>query len=309
MTTHTDIRPAAAKRVPDTAAAPLSSIGAGVEAARQWRLLALWALLTLIPALVLALPLWRLLGASFDYTIGAPALAAELDLLAIADVVNNYTRNGATAPLAGVQALVVTLLLSPLLTAMTICAARAPATARPGFRALLAGGVDDYLRMARMLLVAVLPLIAAAALGGVARSMADRYSETAVLASSAAAASLAASIVMALLLVLAHATIDAGRAVLALDRRRRSAFLAWWQGCKLLVRRPLALMRAYLPITIVALLVAAALSLARIHLPRVDGAGFAASLLLTQLIVVVLGWMRIARLFALIGVARTHVVK
>lgn len=310
MTNETTIRPApaaAGKHPAATPAGPSTNLLAATWATRQWRLLVLWALLSLLPALLLALPLWRLLGASFDTTIGAPALAAELDLLAIADVVNNYTRNGASVPLAGVQALVLTLLLSPLLTAMVVSAARAPVTL--GFGALLSGGLQDYLRMARMLLVGLLPLFAAFMLGGVARGFADRYSETAVLASNAAAASLAATSVMTLLLVLAHITIDAGRAVLALDRRRRSALKAWWQGCKLLLRRPLAVLGAYLPVTIVALLVAAALSLARIHLPRVDGAGFAAALLLTQLIVVVLGWMRAARLFALIEVARVHTAK
>ena len=91
---------------------------------------------------------------------------------------------------------------------------------------------------------------------------------------------------------------------LALDRRRRSAFKAWWQGVKQLARRPLATLGAYLPVTVIGLLLAGALTLARVHLPRVDGAGFAAALLLTQLVVLVLAWMRTARLFAMIALAR-----
>jgi hypothetical protein len=284
---------------------PVSSTwlaSAAIEALRQWRLLLLWALFSLLPAILLALPLWRLLGASFDYSVQAPALAAELDLVAIGDIVNNTTRSGASVPLAALQALVLTLLLSPLLTGMVLSAARAPE--RPGFGALLAGGCQEYLRMARMLVVAVLPLGAAVLLGGAARGAADRYGEAATSASNAASAGLAATVVMALLLLLAHASIDAGRAVLALDRRRRSAFKAWWQGLRMLLRRPLAVLGAYLPLTIVGLLLAAALTLGRVHLPRADGAGVIAAFILTQLIVLVLAWMRTARLFALVGVAR-----
>jgi hypothetical protein len=299
MTTHT------ASQGARTTASPVPSTwlnGAAIEALRQWRLLLLWALFSLLPAVLLALPLWRLLGASFDYSVQAPALASELDLVAIGDIVNNYTRSGASVPLVALQALVLTLLLSPLLTGMALSAARAPE--RPGFGALLAGGFQEYLRMARMLVVAMLPLGAAMLLGGAARGAADRYSEAATSASNAASAGLAATIVMALLLMLAHASIDAGRAVLALDRRRRSAFKAWWQGLAMLLRRPLAVLGAYLPLTIIGLLLAAALTLGRVHLPRANGAGVIAAFFLTQLIVLVLAWMRTARLFALIGAAR-----
>ena len=116
---------------------------------------------------------------------------------------------------------------------------------------------------------------------------------------------LLAILVLLLLLALAHATLDAGRAALALDRRRRSALGAWWDGCKLLLRRPLATLGAYLAITLAALALAALLSLARIHLPPVGAAGFIGAFLLTQLIVMVLAWMRTARLFAMVELARS----
>jgi hypothetical protein len=278
-----------------------TSAAAAIAAMREWRLLLLWVLLSLLPTLVMALPMFRLLGA-LDYSVQAPALAAELDMVALADLVQHFNRSGAALPLAALLALALTLILSPFLTGMAISAARAES--RLGVGALVAGGLQEYPRMARMLVVALLPLIAAALLGGAARGMADRYAETALLASKAASASLAASIVMAVLLVLAHVSIDAGRAHLALDRRRRSAFKAWWQGCKQVVRRPLATLGAYLPLTLIALLLAAALSLARVHLPHVDAAGLVAAFVLTQLIVLVLAWMRTARLFAMIGLAR-----
>ncbi|MDB5959188.1 MAG: hypothetical protein JWP59_482 [Massilia sp.] len=278
-----------------------TAAAAGIAAMREWRLLLLWVLLSLLPTLVMALPVFRLLGA-LDYSVQAPALAGELDMVALADLVQHYNRSGAALPLAALLALALTLILSPFLTGMAVSAARAETRLSVG--ALAAGGLQEYPRMARMLVVALLPLIAAALLGGAARGMADRYAETALLASKAASASLAASIVMAVLLVLAHASIDAARAHLALDRRRRSAFKAWWHGCKQVARRPLATLVAYLPLTLIALVVAAALSLARVHLPHVDGAGLVAAFVLTQLIVLVLAWMRTARLFAMIGLAR-----
>ena len=289
-------------RTPPRAPAPRGSLAAARAAMLEWRLLLLWVLLSLLPALLMALPFWRLLGASLDYSVYAPALAQELDMVALTDVVHLYGRSGAAVPISLALAVALTLLLSPFLTGMAMSAARAEA--RHDFGGLVAGGLREYPRMARMLAVALLPLVAAAFFGSAAQGMAERYSETALLASNAALAGLAATIVMSVLLVLAHASIDCGRAVLALDRRRRSAFKAWWQGSKLLLRRPLAVLDAYLPLTVLALVVAALLTLARVHLPRVDGAGFIAAFVLTQLVVLVLAWMRTARLFALIDLAR-----
>jgi hypothetical protein len=281
-----------------------ASFQAGLAAASHWRLLLLWVLLSLLPAALLALPFWLLLGASFDFSVHAATLAREIDMVALADVYEKASRGGAALPQAALLALLTTLVMSPFLTGMAISAARAEL--RPGFGALIAGGLQEYPRMARMLLVALLPLGLAALLGGAARGMAERYSEGALLASNAAMASLAASAVMALLLVLAHASIDAGRATLALDRRRRSAFKGWWQGCKLLARHPLRTLGAYLPVTVMGLLLAALLTLARMHLPGINGAGFFPGFLLTQLVVLVLAWMRTARLFAMIALARQN---
>jgi hypothetical protein len=303
-----------------------------LRAALQWRLLLLWAGCLLAPAVLMALPLWRLLAGSFDHSVHGPALALDVDLTALADLMANYGRSGAAFPLAAAEALVLSLLLSPLLSGMavsamntlgamgtadTLAVARRPmnplstsatATApRPqGFGALLAGGLREYPRMARMLLVALVPLGLAAALGAWAMHAASSYGETATLQSSSDAARMAALLVLLLLLALAHSTLDAGRATLALDRRRRSAFLAWWQGCKLVLRRPRAALvtfALYLAITLAGLALAALLSVARIHLPPIKAAGVIAGFLLTQLIVMVLAWMRTARLFAMIEFA------
>jgi energy-converting hydrogenase Eha subunit B len=72
----------------------------------------------------------------------------------------------------------------------------------------------------------------------------------------------------------------------------------------LLVRRPLAVLGAYLIVTVIGLVLAAVLALARAHVPALGGAGTLGALVLAQLLVLVLGWMRSARLFALMAVAR-----
>jgi hypothetical protein len=195
-----------------------------------------------------------------------------------------------------------TLLLSPLLTGAAITAARAPAPL--GFAALAAGGVREYGRLLRMLLWAVVPLGLAAFLGAIATGAADDHAAQAVLESSANNAAMGAAIVAGVLLLLAHATLDAGRAVLALDRRRRSAVLAWCDGLGLLARRPLASFGLYLGVTAAGLGLAGLLAVARLNLPALGAGSFLGGLLLAQLAVLALAWMRCARLFGLMELAR-----
>jgi hypothetical protein len=285
-----------------TARAFFSLLARAGRAALQWRLLLLWAGCLLVPAALMALPLFRMLAGSFDHSVHAAALAQEVDLTTVADLMANYGRSGAAFPLAAAEALILTLLLSPLLSGMAMSAARA---ARPqGFGALIAGGMQEYPRMARMLLVALIPLGLAAGLGAIAMAAASRYGARTTLQSNAETANMAAMLVAFLIFALAHSTLDAGRAALALDRRRRSAAAAWWEGFRLVNRRPLVTLAVYLPITLAGLVLAALLSVARIHLPPVGAAGFLGAFLLTQLIVIVFAWMRIARLFAMVELTR-----
>jgi hypothetical protein len=92
--------------------------------------------------------------------------------------------------------------------------------------------------MFRMLLWAVVPLGVALALGGALADAAETYAGKAVQEADAARWQLAATVAAALLVALANLTLDAGRAQLAIDRRRTSAVKAWWWGVKLLLRRP-----------------------------------------------------------------------
>jgi hypothetical protein len=272
--------------------------------ALQWRLLVLWTGVLLLPALVAALPVWQLLSANLDHTVHAAALAARLDMVALADISGVMSRSGSGVGNGGLLALVLTLLLSPLLSGMTIAAARAPQ--RLGFGGLVAGGVLEYARLLRMMVWALVPFGLAGFLVGIAMNGADKFGERAILESEAAHASLAAIIFAAVVLLLVNASLDAGRATLAIDRRRKSAVRAWWDGCKLLVRRPLATLGAWFGISLVGLALAAMLGVARINVPALGLGGFAAAFVLTQLAVVAVAWMRSARLVALMELARAN---
>jgi hypothetical protein len=276
-----------------------------MRAAMQWRLMLWWAVLLLLPTLAASLPVWQMLGANLDHSVHAAQLAGKLDMLAIADLMTSARERFAPAiGSGGIVALALTLLISPLLAGMTIHAARA--SRRPGFTDLLAGGAQEYARMFRMLVWSVVPLAIAGILAGIAFKVAGKAGESAILESDAERASHIAMIVAGVVFALVHATIDAGRALLANERRRRSAIVAWWGGVKLMVRRPFSLLGVYVVVTGIGLGVAALLALARLHVPALGAGGTAGAFLLTQLAVLVLGWMRSARLFAMMALVRAR---
>jgi len=276
-----------------------------MRAALQWRLMLWWALLLLLPTLAASLPVWQMLAANLDNSVYAPQLAERLDMLAIADLMGAVRdRFGIAMSAGGIVALALTLLLSPLLAGMSIHAARA--TRRPGFIDLLAGGAQEYARMFRMMVWSLIPLIVVGVVAGIAFKVAGKSAERAVLESDADRASHIALMATAVVFVLVHATLDAGRALLANERRRRSAIVAWWGGVRLMLRRPLSLLGVYVLVTGVGLVVAALLAVARIHVPALGGGGTIGAVLLTQLAVLVLGWMRSARLFAMMALVRAR---
>lgn len=271
------------------------------RAALQWRLLLIWLGAVLLPMLLMALPVWSTLSTSLDRSVHSAALAQQLDLATLADLMAEVRRNGAAIHGGGIAALVFTLLLSPFLTGVAVTAARSHETAR--FRELFAGGVAEYPRMLRMLVWGVVLLAAAGALGGQLIELADKHGEQAILQSDAHWWKHAAAIVLALLLALVNATLDAGRAELAIDRRRTSAVKAWWRGVKLLWQNPVAALGIYLGVTLVGLLAVALLAVLRVHIAGSNAGLLIAAFLVTQLIALVLAWMRATRLFALMTVS------
>ena len=281
----------------------LRSVVVAIRQALQWRLLLWWLLLLALPTFVASLPMWQMLGEYLDHSIYASRLAVALDGLAVSDLMTGAREHYASAIGAGgMVAALLTVLLSPLLASMTLAAARA--RYRLGVVPLFGSGVQGYGRMLRMLIVAIVPLGIAAVLAGVLVYMANKNAETALLEGDALHASHLALGIGALLLLLAHATVDTGRALLGNDRRRRSAWLAWWHGCKQLARRPVAVLGTYFLTTALGLALAGLLALARMHVPALGGGGTVGAIVLAQLAVLVLGWTRSARLFALMALAR-----
>jgi hypothetical protein len=280
----------------------VQTVGHAARSALQWRLLLLWALLLLLPTLAATLPIWQLLGDALDQSPQAAVLARALDMTAVSDLMQVAKRYNTAVGNGALVAVLATLLLSPLLTGMTLAAARAPQ--RLGLRGLLGGGMLEYGRLLRMLLWSSVPLGGAFLLGGLAATPLRSLGNNAILERTADQASLAGTLVIALFLVLAHATVDAGRAVLAADRRKTSAIRAWGEGVMLVVRRPLATLGAYGVITLAGLALAGVVALVRIRVAPIEGWSFFGALALTQLAVMAVAWMRGARLFALIALAR-----
>lgn len=270
--------------------------------ALQWRLLLLWTGALLVPAAMLALPFWQTLSAQLDYSVHAAQWAQQLDAIAIVDLVSKLADNSQAFTQAGITALALTLLLSPLLTGAIIATARADRVL--GFGRLIQGGVQEYARMLRMLLWALVPLGLVLAAGGGGMALVKKYAATAILESDVDLARQLVRVLMAVLLVLAHVTVDAGRAQLAVYSKRPSVIKAWWRGCQLLKARPLSLLGHYLAISIVGLSLAAALTALRIVLPQLGAVWFTLGLVLAQLAIAAIAWMRVARLLALIDLSR-----
>lgn len=293
---------------PNTAAAAIPAvrlstiIGQSVRNALQWRLLLLWAVLLVLPTLVATLPAWQMLGDSLDLSVQAAALAHALDLASVSDLMQVSKRYLPALSNGALVAVVLTLFLSPLLSGMTIAAARAPQ--RLGLGGLLGGGMLEYGRLLRMLVWASVPLAVAFALGGAVSTPLRALGANALLESTAQNAGMAATAVVAIVVLLAHATVDAGRAVLATDRRKTSAVRAWGEGVMLVLRRPGATLGSYVAITLAGLVVAALIALVRVRVAPIEGVAFTLALVLTQLGVMAVAWMRAARLFALIALVR-----
>lgn len=269
----------------------------GAFGALQWRLLLLWVLGLCLPTAIVAIPFWRALAGQVDYSVRAGEWATRLDVGALYDLIAAMQQAGYMLSGGVLLGLAVTALLSPWLTGMSVVAARSP---RPlGFSALLQGGLGEYGRMFRLMLWSVLPMgLALAAIAGM-MSWSEGKAEQAVLESAADSAGNIALLVGGFAFVLMHATVEAARAQFAADAQLRSAIRAWWRGLKLVLRRPFSTLGVYVLLTALGLLLAALFAWGRINVLPLGAMGIFFGLLLTQAGSAALGWMRSARLFAL----------
>jgi hypothetical protein len=275
----------------------------GLARAFQWRLLVLWAVALLLPTLIAALPFWQMLGERLDHSVHVQELAKSFDIGWMIEVVSPIFKDAGTALTgAGLASLAITLLLAPWLTGMVVASIRAGDTLR--FGNLLQLGLREYGRMARMLLWAVVPLGLAFAIGGGMMGWADKQGDTMILESGAENATRVAMIVLAVAFVLAHASLEAGRGVMAASPSRRSAVKAWWRGAMLLVGRPVAVLIVYLGTLLAGEGLALGFGFVRTHVSAATPGGLVLGVLLVQLVVMALVWGRIARLYGLSMLAR-----
>lgn len=270
--------------------------------ALQWRLLLIWLTVLLLPTALAVLPIWSMLAELFNHSIYADDLAHHLDANSVLDVIYAATKNEMALHGGGIAGVLVALLFSPFLTGVAITAAKASETLSLG--QLVQGGIAEYWRLLRMLIVALVLLAIAMAAGNAVMQWATGYAGKAILESSANLANRSALVLTVLLFFIADATVDAGRAQFALSSKRRSALKAWWRGVKFIVSRPFASLGAYLLLTVIGFLLAAVLGVLRINMPQVGVLGFIAAFIVTQAIVAALAWLRGARLFALVQLAK-----
>jgi hypothetical protein len=272
--------------------------------ALQWRLLLIWLVVLLMPTALAVLPVWTMLADLFNHSVYVSELAQHLDANTVHDVIVSVVKNQLALHGGGLMGFVVALLFSPFLTGVALTAAKSNEVLKLG--QLVHGGIAEYWRLLRMLLVAAIPLGVAIGIGSAAMDWANTYAGKAVLESSADLANKSALVLTIVLFIIADATLDAGRAQFALSGKRRSAIKAWWRGLKLIVARPFASLGSYLLLTLFGFALAALFGVLRINMPQVGVFGFVAAFAVTQAIVAAMAWLRGARLFALVQLAKAE---
>jgi hypothetical protein len=285
-------------------AGPAAFVGAAV-AALQWRLLVLWVLGLLLPTMVVAIPTWNGFAELFGHSVHADAIARRFDAIFVGDAILSLNRNHAWLGGPVLGGLLMTLLLSPFLTGMSIAAGRA---GRPlSFGYLLQGGIVEYGRMFRLLLWSLPPYIALGAIARAVSGLADDHADAAVLESQADLAAHLALLVVGIVFVLAQAVVESARAHFIADLGLRSATRALGRGVRQVLSRPFSTLLGYLLVTVVGYAIVLGIGMVRMRTTPADTGSFVLAFLLVQLGVAAIGWMRTARLFVLAEVARTMV--
>jgi hypothetical protein len=282
-----------------------AGLGSAMRAAVQWRLLLLWLVIMLIPASAVALPLWRVLGGLLDTSVHVSEWAQHFNGLMFSDVIFALVDHTESLGAAAIIGLVITLLISPFVDGMIVGSGRAGSVL--GFGGLLQNGLQEYWRMFRVMLWSVLPYGILMAVMSATGHMTSKYAETAILESQVDTYSNVMHVITLIVFVLVQSIVESARAAFIADVTLRSATRALWRGVRQLVKRPVKTLLFYVTVTVVGLLLASLFAVARIHVTAFGGVGFLLALLLGQLIVLMIGWMRTARLFALAEVARNVV--
>ena len=279
-----------------------ASTARGVVDALQWRLVILWMLVTLLPTLVVALPLWKALDDLLGHSVHAQTWALHLDGLMFGDVFDAL-RAGKWMGAAFFAGVLLTLLFAPFLAGMIVATGRAGR--HLGFGALLQGGATEYGRQLRLSILALVPYgVFVFAANGVS-SLVDGRVDVALLESRALWYQYGGMVAMALCFGIVQAVVESARAQFIVDVGLRSAFRAMGRGLLQFGRRPFASLFAYATITLIGGVGAVAITAWRGH-ATATGAGVLGAFLIVQLGVAVVAWTKTARLLALAGLAAAN---
>jgi hypothetical protein len=279
----------------------VTALKTGLVAGLRWRVQLWWVIALALPALIALLPIWTSLQSQFAYSPKSAVIAALGDVPLLVDGLRGMGAQLEGITLAGVVATAISLLLSPWLTGMVVASIRERRSL--GMGELAHGGLREYGRMFRMLLWSILPMGVAIGIGSAIFVALGKQAGEAILASEAARASNIGLGVMAVLVLFAHATVEAGRGWLAADIGLRSAVRAWWRGLKLVLRRPLASFGVYLGTAIVGYGLALVFAWLRTRTGGASTGGFVLGVAVTQLLVAMLAFARIARLHGFAALA------
>ena len=284
-----------------TSPGAFATLRSSLGRALQWRLWLLFVATSLLCALFATLPVWDWLAGLLNHSVDADAIAAGKAPALLLDALMSRDSPYGVLGENTVNATILMLLLSPLLAGATVAAARS--RSKLGFGDLLRGAISEYGPMLRMLIWSIIPLgfglvVASAIIAGN-----EKAHEHATLASEAATGRNIALWIGGLLFVLAHASLEAGRGWLAADGRLRSALKAWWRGLKLLCRRPVAVLLAWLATTLLGLALALLFAWLRQFTGGAGLGGFLLAMLLGCGIAAGLACGRIARLYAMAALA------
>jgi hypothetical protein len=280
-----------------------AAIATGLRRATRWRLLLLCVLLTAIPAALATHPLFVLLHTLLARAPRAELLATGMEgswLPDLAHALGDLPQAHAL-PQGILAALLVALLFGPALSGAIVAES---ASERPlRLRELLSAMGSWYGRMLRTAIVAVIPLgLAGAAAGAISKGTGKAVSRM-VTESAATSRGHLALTAIGVIAVVAHLTLDAGRARMAARPERRSALLAWLSGTWLVARHPVqsaAIAAAGLALGPV---LALGVMAVRERLPAGPTWAIVASVLLAQVAAGVVGWGRAVRVAALTRLA------
>jgi len=269
----------------------------------DWRYLTVCAVALLVPAAVAYVPLSSFFKSLFEFSTRSNEIVAWLDSAAFTEVVRQLGEPQAAGIGSGiVGAAIVVVIVAPLLAGAALALAKE--TGPLDFRSLLGGAAELYLRMLRTSIASCIPLGVAAAGAALAFHFAHKSSDTAIVESTATRGHLFAILVSVVLFWLANVTVEAGRAHLGAEPERRSAFLAWWSGVRLLVRRPLPVLGLSLVTTLVGVGLAFVLTAVRLRIPQSGTASIALAFVFAQAAVAALAWGRASRLAGLVALIK-----